>query len=57
MHAQATGAEQITEALGQLSDAAQQTVQSLRQSNHVIDGLNRAAAGMHSSVSRFNVAA
>jgi methyl-accepting chemotaxis protein len=57
MHAQATGAEQITESLGQLSDAAQQTVQSLRQSNQVIDGLNRAAEGMRSSVSRFNVAA
>ena len=57
MHAQATGAEQITESLGQLSDAAQQTVESLRQSNQVIDGLNRAAAGMRSSVSRFNVAA
>jgi methyl-accepting chemotaxis protein len=57
MHAQATGAEQITESLGQLSDAAHQTVESLRQSNQVIDGLNRAAAGMRSSVSRFNVAA
>ena len=57
MHAQATGAEQITESLGQLSDAAQQTVESLRQSNQVIDGLNRASAGMRSSVSRFNVAA
>ena len=57
MHAQATGAEQITESLGQLSDAAQQTVESLRQSNQVIDGLNRATAGMRSSVSRFSVAA
>src|SRR6267142_1827031 len=57
MHAQATGAEQITESLGQLSDAAHQTVESLRQSNQVIDGLNRAAAGMRNSVSRFNVAA
>ncbi len=57
MHAQATGAEQITESLGQLSDAAHQTVESLQQSNQVIDGLNRAAAGMRNSVSRFNVAA
>src|SRR5258705_4303121 len=57
MHAQATGAEQITESLGQLSDAAHQTVESLRQSNQVIDGLNRAAEGMRSSVSRFSVAA
>ena len=57
MHAQATGAEQITESLGQLSDAAHQTVESLRQSTQVIDGLNRAAEGMRSSVSRFNVTA
>ena len=57
MQAQATGAEQITESLGQLSDAAQQTVESLRQSNLVIDGLNRAAAGMHNTVSQFKVAA
>jgi hypothetical protein len=32
-------------------------VESLRQSNQVIDGLNRAAAGMRDTVSRFNVAA
>jgi methyl-accepting chemotaxis protein len=57
MRAQATGAEQITEALAQLSDAAQQTVESLRQSGQAIDGLNQAASGMRSGVSRFTLAA
>ena len=57
MQAQATGAGQITEALGQLSDAAQQTIQSLRQSTIAIDGLNQAATSMHGGVSRFKLAA
>ena len=57
MQAQATGAEQITQALAQLSEAAQQTVESLRQSGQAIDGLNQAATGMRSGVSRFTLAA
>jgi len=57
MQAQATGAEQITLALVQLGDAAQQTVESLRQSSQAIDGLNQAAIDMRSGVSRFKVAA
>ena len=57
MQAQATGAEQITQALAQLGEAVQQTVESLRESNQVIDGLNHAANGMRSGVSRFRVAA
>ncbi len=57
MGAQATGAEQITQALAQLSEAAQQTVESLHQSGRAIDGLNHAAAGMRSGVSRFKLAA
>ena len=57
MQAQATGAEQITQALAQLGEAAQQTVESLRQSGQAIDGLNQAATGMRSSVSRFKLAA
>jgi methyl-accepting chemotaxis protein WspA len=57
MQAQATGAEQITQALAQLSEAAQQTVESLRQSSQAIDGLNQAATGMRSGVSRFTLAA
>jgi methyl-accepting chemotaxis protein len=57
MQAQATGAEQITQALAQLSDSALQTVESLRQSGHAIDGLNLAATGMHNGVSRFKLVA
>ena len=57
MQAQATGAEQITQALAQLSEAAQQTVESLRQSGQAIDGLNQAAIGMRSGVSRFKLVA
>ena len=57
MQAQATGAGQITEALAQLSDAAQQTIQSLRQSTIAIDGLNQAATSMHGGVSRFKLVA
>jgi methyl-accepting chemotaxis protein WspA len=56
MQAQATGAEQITQALAQLGEAAQQTVESLRQSGQAIEGLNQAATGMRSGVSRFKLA-
>jgi methyl-accepting chemotaxis protein WspA len=55
MQAQSTGAEQITQALGQLNEAAQQTVESLRQSSQAIDGLNDAANGLRTGVSRFKV--
>ena len=57
MHAHALGAEQITEALAQLSRTVELTVESLRQSNDVIGGLNQAASGMLSGASRFTVAA
>ena len=53
MQAQASGAEQITQALGQLSEAAQQTVDSLRQSGLAIEELNQVAIGLRSGVSRF----
>ena len=55
MHAQATGADQITQALVQLSDATQQTVESLRQSSLAIDGLGTVAADLRHGVSRFKV--
>jgi methyl-accepting chemotaxis protein len=57
MQAQATGAEQITLALAQLGEAVHQTVESLRESNHAIEGLHHAASSMRSGVSRFKVAA
>jgi methyl-accepting chemotaxis protein WspA len=56
VQAQATGAEQISQALTQLSEAAQQTVDSLRQSGQAIDGLHLAAGGLRSGVSRFKLA-
>lgn len=55
MHAQATGAEQISETLTQLSGAAQQTAESLRQSNLAIEQLNGAARGLQASVARFKL--
>jgi methyl-accepting chemotaxis protein WspA len=55
MQAQATGAEQITEALTQLSEAARHTVESLRQSNTAIDNLNQVASALRSGVSRFTL--
>jgi methyl-accepting chemotaxis protein len=57
MQTQATGAEEITHALALLSDAAQQTVASLHRSSETIDGLNQAATGMRSGISRFKLVA
>ncbi len=56
MHAQATGAQQISETLTQLSDAAHQTAESLRQSSLAIEQLNGAARGLQTSVARFKLA-
>jgi methyl-accepting chemotaxis protein WspA len=55
MHAQATGAQQISDTLVQLSEAAQQTAESLRQSNLAIEQLNGAARGLQTSVARFKL--
>jgi methyl-accepting chemotaxis protein WspA len=57
MHAQATGALQISETLTQLSEAAHQTADSLRQSNIAIEQLNEAARGLQTSVARFKLEA
>jgi methyl-accepting chemotaxis protein WspA len=57
MNAQATGAEQISDALLQLTEAAQQTVESLRQSTRAIDDLNNVSGTLRSSVSRFRLQA
>jgi methyl-accepting chemotaxis protein WspA len=57
MQAQATGAEQITDALLQLTEAAQQTVESLRQSTIAIDELNQVSTTLRSSVSRVKLEA
>jgi methyl-accepting chemotaxis protein WspA len=55
MHAQATGAQQISDTLTQLGEAAQQTADSLRQSNLAIEQLNSAARGLQASVARFKL--
>ena len=55
MHFQSQGADQIKLAIIQLSESAQQTVESLHQSNIVIEHLNEAAHGLQNGVSRFRV--
>lgn len=55
MHAQATGAQQISETLTQLNEAAQLTAESLRQSNAAIEQLNEAARGLQTGVARFKL--
>lgn len=57
MQAQAIGAEQISEALLQLTEGAQQTVESLRQSNLAIDDLKQVSGNLRTSVARFKVQA
>jgi methyl-accepting chemotaxis protein WspA len=57
MHAQATGAQQISETLTQLNEAAQMTAESLRQSNAAIEQLNEAARGLQTAVARFKLKA
>ncbi len=55
MQSQALGAEQINEAMTQLSEVAQNTAESLRQSGVVIQQLNDAARSLQDGVSRFTV--
>jgi methyl-accepting chemotaxis protein WspA len=57
MRAQATGAEQISESLLQLTQAAQLTADSLRHSTTAIDELNQVSGTLRNSASRFMVAA
>jgi methyl-accepting chemotaxis protein len=56
MQSQAEAAQQISLALSQLGTAAQQTVESLVQSNRIIEQLNEASRGLQAGVSRFTVA-
>ena len=57
MHAQSTGAQQITETLIQLSEAAHRTADSLRHSTLSIQQLNEAARGLQTGVARFKLEA
>jgi methyl-accepting chemotaxis protein WspA len=54
---QSIGAQEISEALAQLTVSAQQTADSLRQSSTAIEQLNDAALGLQTGVSRFTLAA
>jgi len=53
--AQQVGAQQISEAIGQLKDAAQQTAESLSQTSSSISQLQEAAMGLQEGISRFKV--
>ncbi len=55
MQFQSQGAEQIKQAIISLSESAQQTVESLRQSHASIDHLNEAAHRLQAGVSKFKV--
>lgn len=55
MQFQSQGADQIKQAVVQLSESAQQTVDSLRQSHSSIDHLNEAAHMLQTGVSKFKV--
>ena len=55
MHFQSQGAEQINEAMINLNEDAQQTVESLRLSNRATHRLNDSAQSLQASVSRFKV--
>jgi methyl-accepting chemotaxis protein WspA len=57
MHAQSTGAQQISETLLHLSEAAHQTADSLRHSTLAIEQLNEAARGLQVGVARFKLEA
>ena len=57
MHAQSTGAQQISETLLHLSEAAHQTADSLRHSTQAIEQLNEAARGLQIGVARFKLEA
>ena len=57
MQAQATGAAQISDALSQLGEAAQQTVETLHQSTMAIDELQQVSGGLRSSIARFKLRA
>ncbi len=55
MQFQAEGADQINQSMIQLNEAAQQTVESIRESNIEIGKLNQAAMLLQAGVTRFKV--
>ena len=57
MQAQSTGAQQISEALGQLGEAMRQTADSLRLSNETVHSLEDAGRGLRTGIERFKLTA
>ena len=55
MDEQYRGAEQISLAIGQLSDASYQTVQSIQETNNALNQLDDAAQGLQREISQFKV--
>jgi methyl-accepting chemotaxis protein WspA len=55
MRAQTAGAQQINEAMIQLSEAARKTTESLRQFNEATEQLKEAARGQQAAVARFKL--
>ena len=55
MDEQYHGAEQISTAIAQLSDASSQTVQSLQETNNALTQLDDAAQGLQREISQFKV--
>ena len=55
MDEQYRGAEQISTAIAQLSDASSQTVQSLQETNSALTQLDDAARGLQREISQFKV--
>ena len=55
MDEQYRGAEQISLAIGQLSDASYQTVQSIQETNNALAQLDDAAQGLQREISQFKV--
>ncbi|KAM3112278.1 methyl-accepting chemotaxis protein [Phormidesmis sp. 146-33] len=55
MDEQYRGAEQISTAIAQLSEASQQTVQSLQETNYALTQLDDAAQGLQREISQFKV--
>jgi methyl-accepting chemotaxis protein WspA len=55
MAAQASGAQQISEAMGQLNDASLQTADALQEINEVLDRMGGSADQLQLQISRFKV--
>jgi methyl-accepting chemotaxis protein WspA len=55
MEAQSEGAQQISYAMAQLSEASNQTASTIREINSIVSGLDEAAQLLREEISRFNV--